>query len=360
MKISAKNILLHILGWGIFLSLPHFIFEMVGPIHHAPPDPGLPPPPPHTFMFLDVAIVSFNLSLIAFYYFNSLVLIPRLLGQRKRFWYALSIIACMLFVISVPSLASAFFHKHGMHPHNYQDHRLMTAIRILVTTLVFAIIFIISTGVRIIREWYSAEQENKQIQLEKTTAELSFLKAQINPHFLFNTLNNIYSLAVKKSENTAEAILLLADMMRYVLSDAQNDYVPLASETEYLSKYIELQKLRLTDKVKIVYNVSGEPDKKIIAPLILVPFIENAFKFGISTHEPSTIAISIRLDRDKLLMIVINDLFTQANQLERSSGIGLANVRRRLSLLYPERYKLDIHPNKEGKYIVELELNLAA
>ncbi len=358
MKIKLSNIGIHVMGWIIFLSIPHFIFGLIGHGHH----PGLhmphPPMPPHHFLGADLTIIVFNTFLIAFYYINSYILIPYLLGRRRRFWYSVSIIAFMIVVVASPAVVAYMFPWH--HSFEPENERQMTAIRILVTTLLFATIFIISTGIRIIREWYGAEQENKQIQIEKTTAELSFLKAQINPHFLFNTLNNIYSLSVKKSEDTSEAILLLADMMRYVLSDAQSDHVPLEMETEYLSKFISLEKLRLTSKVTIEYEVTGNVNADVIAPMILVPFIENAFKFGISTHDPGTISVRIDIHDSILKMSVRNKLFPQTNLIARSSGIGLANVKRRLALLYPDRFRLRIDPDHDGHYEVELELNLSA
>jgi sensor histidine kinase YesM len=325
--------------------------------HHMPPDHAMPPPFPR-FLGIDLPILAYNTSLIAFYYFNSFFLIPMLLGSRRRIWYSLSVIACMIIVVASPAIVASLSPSHDMGV-DMENHRQMAGIRILVTTLVFAIIYIISTGSRLVKEWYSAEQETKQILLEKTTAELSFLKAQINPHFLFNTLNNIYSLSVKRSDQTPEAVLLLADMMRYVLSDAQNNHVPVESETNYLSKFIELQKIRLTNKVTIEYNVTGDVNSNIIAPMILVPFIENAFKFGISTHEPSTITILIDVKGHTLKMKAANRVFPTSHLIAKSSGIGLINVKRRLSLLYPDRYRLKIDPNKDGNYIVELEINLS-
>ena len=359
MKISRLwTILLHMAGWVVFLSIPHFIFGVLEPHHHMPAGQGMPPPPFHRFLGINPPILAFNISLIAFYYFNSFVLIPILLGSRRRIWYSLSVLACMIVVVASPAILATLFSSHDMPP-DMENQRQMVGIRILVTTLVFAIIYIISTGSRLVAEWYGAEQETKQILLEKTTAELSFLKAQINPHFLFNTLNNIYSLSIKKSEQTPEAVLLLADMMRYVLSDAQNNHVPVESETDYLSKFIELQKLRLTNKVTIDYQVTGDVNSNIIAPMILVPFIENAFKFGISTHEPSTITIGIDVKGHTLKMNVANRVFPTSHLIAKSSGIGLINVKRRLSLLYPDKYRLKIDPNKDGNYIVELEINLS-
>ena len=358
MKLNYKNISLHLIGWIIFLSIPHFIFGFLGPGHHMHPQGDMPHPPPPAHRGIEPSIFVFNSLLIAFYYANSYILIPYILGRRKRFWYSALIIVLMVLIVSSPAVVSMLF-PMPHPPGGMENHREMLTTRVLVTTLLFATIFIVSTGIRIIREWYSAEQENKQIQLEKTTAELSFLKAQINPHFLFNTLNNIYSLSVKRSEATSEAVLLLADMMRYVLSDAQNDHVPLSMETEYISKFIELQKLRLTDKVTIDYHIEGETNNDLIAPLILIPFIENAFKFGISTHDPSTITVHIGIAENILKMKVANKLFPQTHLIARSSGIGLVNVKRRLSLLYPDRYRLKIEPDLEGEYIVELEINLS-
>jgi two-component system LytT family sensor kinase len=359
MKIKLQNILVHIAGWMIFLSMPPIIFSLIGPLHDGSDVPHPPLHRHHGIFHMPPALLAFNLSLIAFYYINSLLLIPRLLGKRQKLRYAFAIIGCFIAIILLQLAAGMIFWPMYKPPVDPESDRHMIAIRVLFSILLFAIIFIVSTGIRLIREWYGAEQRTKEIELERTTAELSFLKAQINPHFLFNTLNNIYSLSVKGSEQTSEAVLLLADMMRYVLSEAQNDFVPLEAETGYLSKFIELQSIRLTDKVTIVYHLSGETGSNIIAPLILVPFIENAFKFGISTHEPGTISIVIEIANDILKMKVSNKVFPLTHLIAKSSGIGLINVKRRLALLYPDRYKLHIAPQAEDNYIVALEINLS-
>jgi sensor histidine kinase YesM len=360
MKTRLQNILIHITGWAIFLSIPRIVFSLIGPLHGDSDMPHLAPPHPHGLFHIPPPILAFNLSLIAFYYINSLILIPRLLGKRHKLSYGLAIIGSLIvIVILVPLAAGIIFWPMHQTFEEPESGKEVVAIHILFSILLFVIIFIVSTALRIIREWYEAEQKAKEILLEKTTAELSFLKAQINPHFLFNTLNNIYSLSVKGSEHTSEAVLLLADMMRYVLSDAQNNHVPVESETDYLSKFIELQKIRLTNKVTIDYQVTGDVNSNIIAPMILVPFIENAFKFGISTHEPSIIKILIDVKDQTLKMNVANRVFQTSHLIAKSSGIGLINVKRRLSLLYPDKYRLKIDPDKDGNYIVELEINLS-
>jgi len=329
MKARLQKFLIHLAGWAVFLSMPPVIFNLLG-IGHSGGDMPHQPLAHHGLFHIHPPVFAFNLSLIVFYYINSLILIPRLLGKRHKLWYGLAIMGCFIAIILLQLLVAIIFWPMDK-PAGPESDKQMVAVRIFFSILLFAIIFIVSTAVRIIQEWYGAEKKAKEILLEKTTAELSFLKAQVNPHFLFNTLNNIYSLSLKRSEHTSEAVLLLADMMRYVLSDAQSDHVPLQSEIDYLTKFIDLQKLRLTDKVTIESIVSGDTTSRVIAPLILVPFIENAFKFGISTHEPSTIYISISVEKDMLKMKVANTLFPQAHMVARSSGIGLANVKRRLA-----------------------------
>jgi hypothetical protein len=356
-KSKTFNILVHVTLWLIFLCIPHYFFNYV--VHIADMHTSGPPIPPeyrHSRWF-DLVFVIFNASYIVFYYLNTLVLIPRLLSRRYRMWYVLTILASMVIIVSLPSIVIRF-HDPGQYIENpYDTYRVL--IRVLFTTLVFAIIFIISSGLRIVKEWYGAEEQAKDIRHEQTVTELSLLRAQVNPHFLFNTLNNIYSLSLRKSDDAPQAVMRLADIMRYVLSDAQSEHVPLDKDLSALSEYIELQELRLTDKVTIDYTLSGRTEGYEIAPLILMTFVENAFKYGVSTHESSLIEIRISMDQHNLTALVINKLLPQAHLMERATGTGLANVRRRLELLYPDRHTLTIDPNDDGHYKVSLYINLA-
>ena len=363
-KSKALNIALHIVCWIVFLSIPHYFFSYVMHIVHVgheAPAGTMPPqgPPPSWF---NLAVIAFNASFIVFYYLNSFVLIPRLLTRRYRLWYVLSVLLSLMIILTLPSVVFHFHHHHTHthppHPHDEEYHSFILLIRILFTSLLFAIIFIVSTGLRILREWYRAEQLSRDIQHEKTVTELSLLKAQINPHFLFNTLNNIYSLSVRHSDDAPQAVMMLADMMRYVLTDAQRDLVPLDKDLAYISEYIRLQKLRLTDRVTIDYTVTGDPTRHEIAPLMLIPFVENAFKYGISTHEPSTISVYLAIADSELTVLVTNPLLPQAHQMQQATGTGLANVRRRLELLYPGRHTLIIDPDDHGTYRVSLHLKL--
>lgn len=223
-----------------------------------------------------------------------------------------------------------------------------------ISLFLFAMIMALSTAIRIIRQWQLSEQRAVQAESDKTSAELSFLKAQINPHFLFNTLNNIYTLAVMQDENAPESILKLSNIMRYVTDDAMENFVPLQYEIDCINDYIELQRLRVGDKTTIDMKVSGLVEDKVIAPLILMTFIENVFKYGISKHEPSTVSINILGHENGISFYCQNRIFPDKVETERE-GIGLKNVKQRLAYLYPGRHVLNINTENQ-LYTVNLIL----
>lgn len=197
----------------------------------------------------------------------------------------------------------------------------------------------------------------KQAEREKLKAELSYFKAQINPHFLFNTLNSIYSLAIQKADNTADAIVKLSGMMRYVLSDASFDFVPLEKEVNYITDYIDLQRIRFGDTVKIDYHTCEDATGKSIAPLILIPFIENAFKFGVNPEEDSVITVNMSLTDSEFHMHVFNYKVHRKEEEGSQSGLGISNASQRLNLIYPEKHKLNIMES-DTMFKVDLYINL--
>jgi LytS/YehU family sensor histidine kinase len=183
-----------------------------------------------------------------------------------------------------------------------------------------------------------------QIKDEKTKAELETLKSQINPHFLFNTLNDIYGLAIIKSDNTANSISKLSNMMRYILTETKAEKVSLERELNYLKTYVELQKIRLTEKTKINFHIDGSSLQKQIPPLLFINFIENAFKYGVSNEFETNIDVSIIIDDNNLELRVKNDIVKSQPDL-KSNNFGLENVKRRLNLLYPASHSVDIKNN---------------
>ncbi len=206
----------------------------------------------------------------------------------------------------------------------------------------------ITALIKLSKSWFKyREMQDKlrRLESEKSAAELSALKSQVNPHFLFNSLNNLYSLALDKDQRTPGIILRLSDMMRYLLYESNVDLVPLEKEITYLHNYVEMQKLRVGDKVKISFEVEGEPAGKTVAPLLFLLLVENGFKHGVKGDtEGAFINIQLQITDHQLVFKTENNKGA-VDDVERgqySGGVGLENLRRRLNLLYPEKHQLNI------------------
>lgn len=205
------------------------------------------------------------------------------------------------------------------------------------------------------RKWQNTAMRLAHAETEKLNAELAFLKARVRPHFLFNTLNNIYVLAEQKSDRAGESILRLSAIMRYVTDDVGAEKVPLQSEINCLEDLIALQQLRLNDKTTIEYTCNGTFDGHAIAPLVLMPFVENAFKYGVSNHVPSVIAIKIDIDEQSINFYCRNKIVNKPKDNSRT-GTGLEDVQKRLDYLYGSRYQLTIN-NTDDHFEVKLVLH---
>jgi len=224
-------------------------------------------------------------------------------------------------------------------------------------TISSCLFFLLLGGIiRLAYSFLKNQNEKRMLENANLNAEVNFLKSQINPHFLFNTLNGIYSQAHNKSENTEYSILKLSELLRYVLYESGGEKVALEKDIQYINNYIDLQRLRISSKVTINYTVQGSQQGFSIAPLLLISFIENSFKHGISYSQASTINIEIEIFEKTLTLkvsnpVVKNDTFTTGG------GLGLKNVKRRLELLYYGKYSLDIH-HTDNLYFVYLKLDL--
>jgi two-component system LytT family sensor kinase len=291
---------------------------------------------------------------------------PFLYLRKKYFYYVLVIIALLIAVYflrpfdHLMSHAERPFYEFRSSP-NMSDgvkppHRGRSPQIDIVSIILFITILSVSTVISIIKEWQSTLQRATRAEADKAQAELSFLKAQINPHFLFNTLNNIYSLAVTKNDDTSFAIMKLSNIMRYVTDDATHDFVSLQSEVDCISDYIDLQRLRLNKKTEIDFSVTGNIDDKQIAPLLLITFVENVFKYGVSSHESSSVTIKLSADEKTITLFCQNKLFQSMRRIERT-GIGLSNTKQRLEFLYPKRHLLNI-TTEYGLYTVLLTLQV--
>ena len=289
---------------------------------------------------------------IVLFYFNSLVLIPKFLAPKKILIY-LIIVILIISLITGFSLIVEYFSNPDYHKSGWKYYHFLYN-----TILLSLLVWGLSSGLKITAEWFRNERMKREMENQKITAELLNLKSQINPHFLFNSLNSIYSLSNKNPDKrSAQAIVKLSDMMLYMLYESSENTVALEKEIEYLNNYIELQRLRLKEGIPVVFNISGEINDKVIAPLLLIPFVENAFKHGISYQNDSFITIELKVGDDFLNFKTTNSISADVIEKEKSSGIGLENVRRRLEVLYPNRHKLEI-VKSDSIFSIELQIQL--
>jgi two-component system LytT family sensor kinase len=299
-----------------------------------------------------VVLVLYPLINISLFYLNYLVLIPQFLDRKRYSFYAIAAtVSLVLYGFGKYGLAllfKPFVLMHGPHMMSFGPYFLSTVF----TSLLF---LFLSAVLKFTVDWFSNERVQRDLENQRLSAELAFLKSQINPHFLFNSLNSIYSLAYQKSETTPEAILKLSEIMRYMLYECNDNKVDLTKEIQYLHNYIDLQKIRLGNKAFIDFKVEGNIDNQQIVPLLLIAFIENAFKHGVANNAVTPIRVLIDVNDAHLHFYMQNKKHT--NNRDASGGIGLNNVRRRLNLLYPGKYNLEINDG-EDTYTVELSLVL--
>ncbi|TFF40337.1 sensor histidine kinase [Mucilaginibacter psychrotolerans] len=306
-----------------------------------------------TLKDLLVIFVGFGGINIGLFYINFLVFIPRYLDTKKYKLYAGAIIlTIILFGLGKYGIALMFKELILMR----EKGHILSFWRYFGSTVFTSVIFVfLSTVLRFSVDWFLNERIQRDLENQRLSAELSFLKSQINPHFLFNSLNSIYSLAYQKSDTTPEAILKLSEIMRYMLYECNDNKVELSKELQYLQNYIDLQKIRFGNKAFINYEVHGEVTNQHIVPLLLISFIENAFKHGVANDPASPIVLKINLSDGHLYFFVQNK--KHSHNRDASGGIGLINVRRRLDLLYPGKYNLEIR-DEADTYTVQLSLVL--
>jgi hypothetical protein len=331
MKSKNTHHIIEIIASCAFLFLPLFLFPTVKPmVEEGALNPAL------------TGIIITHSLLIGFYYFNFYFAIPRFYFNNKKKQYALILLTCLTTLI-VLLMMDHRFNPFPSPPFKYADFTFAFSIFIR-----FMVVLLVSMGVAHI-------QRLKQTEQEKVQSELAYLKAQINPHFLFNTLNSIYALRVYRSDAAPESITKLSSIMRYVMSETSAALVALDKEIKYLQSYIDLERLRLTDKVKLDFKVEGDLTGKRISPLIFLPLIENAFKHGVSTVEECDIRIHITVSGNLLNLEVANN--KPRTESRHKTGLGVDNVKKRLLLLYPGKHELKIKETS-STYLVNLVMVL--
>lgn len=337
MKPKGITGIIQILVWIGLLMLP-LIF-----VPPSPPDL----PKPVNINPLET-IITFLLQ-IGFYYINYYLLIPHFYLRKKTVVYILSLIASLIVIISLSITISYLFYF-------YQTNELSPKIPLFGHVIIlFVVMLFVSLGLRMNFEWKRAEEEKIKIEKEKLNAELSYLKGQVNPHFIFNTLNIIYTLAIMRSDHTADAVMKLSKLMRYAIMNIQTPFVPLEMEIGYIENFIELHRLRLANNNQINFSITGNPEGLEISPFILIPFVENAIKHGTSTVESMMIDISIALSKNEIHFSVKNNKLNTSSENEDSTGVGNENTRKRLEMIYKKNHTLKI---TETEKTFEVVLNI--
>src|SRR5579863_3535501 len=298
-----------------------------------------------------VLLVGYGSINIGLFYLNYLYLMPKFLDRKKYRYYALSLVLAIIVFGLTKYEVGLYFNTLILF-----SGKSTTFVSYFIGAALTSIFFLfLSTALKFSVDWFLNERIQRDLENQRLSAELAFLKSQINPHFLFNSLNSIYSLAYQRSETTPEAILKLSEIMRYMLYECNDNKVELAKELQYLQNYIDLQKIRFGNKAFVEFKITGEVGAQKIVPLLLIAFIENAFKHGVANDPSMPIRLFINLDGANLHFYTENKKHMNNRDIE--GGIGLQNVKRRLDLLYTGKYKLDIQ-DKPDTYICELSLVL--
>jgi LytS/YehU family sensor histidine kinase len=330
-------VVLHVCFWALYLSYRVYdIQEYIG-VKHA-------------FIYVSLPMAFTLIASYLHYFF----ILPEWLASKKSAPYFVKLFIVLAAVITLRIIAeNQVFPSITPDPDYYKTLKLSRVISTLWDTLAF----IVFTGmIRFTVNWFVLENRKKQLENEKLVAELNYLKAQINPHFLFNTLHNLNYLVYSKSENATEVIIKLSNIMRYMIYEANKNEVALQKEIAYMHDYIALESLRLNQSFTLDFNVQGSTREIHIAPLVLITFLENAFKHGVSDQEEKCwIKADLSVSPEQIRFTVANKKLKKTQERERS-GFGLENVTKRLQLIYPERHSIRI---ENGTDIFQIDLTIA-
>ncbi|MFT3980074.1 MAG: sensor histidine kinase [Ferruginibacter sp.] len=339
-KSKRYSVAIHLIVWILLLVIPYVTTDQVFN--------ALGPSADKKYLLLSVVLSS---ALLTIFYFNYFFLIPRFLLAKKLWQYFFFLLLAILVVVVLSGLIFYYsdFNPDSLSKTNPVIEKIIPVI--LVNAILLWLLAILSSIL------WTTYNRLKQTESEKLSAQIASLKSQINPHFLFNTLNNIYATAMDSSPRAADMVDKLSEMMRYTMKDTQQDFVWLEDEINYISNYIELQKIRLDKTVRLEYNSPEQIPALHIAPMLLIPFIENAFKHGVNPEQKSSIRIDISIHKTEFQLNIVNNKVPTQQDISQRSGLGIENTRHRLELIYPSRHLLVIN-DEEKEFFVSLYINL--
>ena len=336
-KIKSRYLILHLLCWAVLIAIPLFF--------HSSNDDW------QTVWNRYIRWLGNPLAYILVFYLNYLLVVPRYLLKRNWKMFLLTNMIVIVGGIFVMDL----WHWSGVQLlpeiHNVHPNRpYVTFPRYFWAILTLILIISLAVAVRMIQHWHHIEEVRQEAETARAEAELSNLRNQMNPHFLLNTLNNIYALIAFDQDKAQTAVGELSKLLRHVLYENQQDFVPLCKEADFMRNYIELMKIRVTDNVKIDANLNVAPnDSTPVAPLIFISLIENAFKHGISPQGSGEIKIDLNQVNGDITCEITNTCYPKRENDKSGSGIGLEQVSRRLELMYPDRYTWEKGTTADGK-----------
>ncbi|MDR1201776.1 MAG: sensor histidine kinase [Tannerellaceae bacterium] len=336
---------IHIIIWGLLFCFP-FLFsgrnsESIG-----------------WSDYLRFATVLVGIILV--FYVNYYYLIKRFLFTRQTKWYLLSnLLLFAVLIIVVYFIMEQIPEPEGRErgPRHNEPSLQLYVMFLFFDFIKYLFTAALSVALKMTSSWYKMETERTELEKSRTEAELQNLKSQLNPHFLFNTLNNIYSLIAISPEQAQEAVHDLSRLLRYVLYESSESYVTVGKDLDFLHNYVELMRIRLPKHAELKTEIQTTSPDTLIAPLLFITLIENAFKHGVSNNKPSFIQIEIAADNKQIICYIRNSYFPKDDTDKSGSGIGLVNLRKRLNLLYPGKYSF-VYGQEGNDYNCKLELTL--
>lgn len=334
--------LIHLTVWAVVFGMPLFV---TGSERHVMGGVD----------YLQFLIVP--LSFAAVFYTNYFVLIERYLFSHKigLFWLCNALLICT--AMAIVHITFRYIVPPGAVPPP-EPPSFMESVRFFISNATLYLLVVgACVAVRMTGSWYRAEAARKELEHAGTEAELQNLKNQLNPHFLFNTLNNIYSLIQIDTDRAQQVVYDLGRILRYVLYESSRPSVPIKLEMEFLKDYIELMRIRQPRYVKLDVSLPENPSSREVAPLLFISLVENAFKHGVSNDSPSFISIDVHETDDSLCCTIENSSFPKETKGRTGSGIGLKNLTRRLEMLYPERHVFE-YGEKDKVYRAFLSIRL--
>lgn len=299
-------------------------------------------------------LVTFPLDMLLAY-FNIYFLIPKFIIKKKYKRYILYFILTLSVYYVVRTELIYLLINENVWPESDSPQNAYSFNHIVVVFLIGIYEVALVTTIKLTVDWISERRRVEQLQEMQLRTELNFLKSQIQPHFFFNTLNNLYALTIEKSDVAPSVVLKLSDIMRYILYDANEREVRLYDEIKYIQNYIDLERLRYGDRIEVRMDIIGEIETIKVSPLLFLPFIENCFKHGVKENNNIEIDISFENFKNKTLIFKVENPFDKSDKTNVKQGIGTQNVRRRLELLFKKNFELTTTIYNQ-KYCVQLKI----